>query len=40
MLPDKYLYSTGNILSLNVLKKKAGLNSRDEVRYLHYVDFT
>ncbi|XP_011499524.1 PREDICTED: glutamate--cysteine ligase regulatory subunit [Ceratosolen solmsi marchali] len=31
MLSEKYLYSTGNILSLNELKKKAGLNSRDEL---------
>ncbi|OXU23476.1 hypothetical protein TSAR_006004 [Trichomalopsis sarcophagae] len=31
MLSDKYMYSTGNILLLNELKKKAGLNSRDEL---------
>ncbi|XP_001603921.1 glutamate--cysteine ligase regulatory subunit [Nasonia vitripennis] len=31
MLSDKYMYRTGNILSLNELKKKAGLNSGDEL---------
>lgn len=31
MLSAKDLISTGNILSLNELKKKAGLNSGDEV---------